>query len=72
MHYGKARTTLKDSTRMSPYLLVYGKEVKMLISLELNALISVVNTEDTKDSSPIQRRIDQLLKLEEERSKALN
>jgi hypothetical protein len=45
---------------------------KKLISLKLNALISVVNTEDTEDSSPIQRRINQLLKLEEERSKALN
>jgi hypothetical protein len=44
----------------------------MSISLELNALISVVNTEDTEDSSPIQRRINQLLKLEEERRKALN
>jgi hypothetical protein len=57
---------------MSPYLLVYGKEAKMSISLELNALIYVVNIEDTEDSSPIQRRINQLLKLEEERRKALN
>jgi hypothetical protein len=40
-------TTLKDSTMMFSYLLVYGKEDKILISLELNALISVVNTEDT-------------------------
>jgi len=60
------KTTPKDSTKMSPYLLVYGKEEKMLIRLELNAFISVVNTEDTKDSSPIERRINQLLKLEGE------
>jgi hypothetical protein len=53
-----SRATPKDSTRMSPYLLVYGKEVKMPIILELNALIFVVNIEDTKDSSPIQRRIN--------------
>jgi hypothetical protein len=46
-------TTLNDSTEMSPYLLVYGKEENFLISLELNALISVVNIEDTKDNSPI-------------------
>jgi hypothetical protein len=44
----ESRTTPKDSTGMSLYLLVYGKEEKMSISLELNALISVVNTEDTK------------------------
>jgi hypothetical protein len=67
-----SRTTLKDSTCMSPYLLVYGKEVKIPISLDFNALISMVNIEDTKESSPIQRRINQLLKLEEERSKALD
>jgi transposase InsO family protein len=40
----ESRMTPKDSIRMSPYLLVYGKEEKMSISLELNALISVVNT----------------------------
>jgi hypothetical protein len=60
------RTTLKDRTWMYPYLLVYGKEAKMPISLELNALIYVINTDDTEDNSPIQKRINQLLKLEEE------
>jgi hypothetical protein len=48
---------MKDSTRMSPYLLVYGKEEKMSISLKVNALIFVVNNEYTKDSSSIDRRI---------------
>ena len=38
---------------MYPYLLVYWKEEKISINLELNALIFVVNTEDTKDTSPI-------------------
>jgi hypothetical protein len=51
---------------MPPYILVYGKEEKMSINLELNALIYVVNIEDTKDTSPIQKMINQLLKLEEE------
>jgi hypothetical protein len=46
--------------------MVYGKEEKMLINLELNALTFVVTTNDTEESSPIQRRINQLLKLEEE------
>jgi transposase InsO family protein len=47
-------TNLKDSTRMYPYILVYGKEAKMSINLELNALIYVFNVEDTKDNSSIQ------------------
>jgi len=67
-----SRTTPKNNTRMSPYLMVYGKEAKISISLELNALISMVNTEDIEDNSSIQRRINQLLKLEEERRKAPN
>jgi hypothetical protein len=66
------RTTPKYNTKMSLYTLVYGKEEKMPIRLELNAFTFVVNIEDTKDNSPIQRRINQLLKLEEERSKSLN
>jgi hypothetical protein len=56
---------------MSPDTLVYGKEAKMPISLELNSLNFMVNIEGTKDISLIQRRINQLLKLEEERRKAL-
>ena len=68
----ESRMSPKDNTGMSPYTLVYGKEAKMPISLELNALTFVVNTEDTEESSLIQRRINWLLKLEEERSKALN
>jgi hypothetical protein len=67
-----SRMTLKDNTGTSPYTLVYGKEAKMPISLELNALNFMVNTEDAKDSSCIQRKINQWLKLEEEQSKSLN
>jgi hypothetical protein len=44
----------------------------MQISLEINALISVVNTKYIEDSSSIQRRINKLLKLEEEQCKAPN
>jgi hypothetical protein len=51
---------------MPLYTLVYGKEAKMPIILELNALTFVVNTKDAEDRSPMQRRINQLLKLEEE------
>jgi hypothetical protein len=39
-----SRMTLKDSTGMSMYMLVYGKEEKIPISLELNALTYAVNT----------------------------
>jgi hypothetical protein len=67
-----SRTTPKDNIVMSPYTLVHGKETKIPIILELNSLTFTVNTEDAEDNSPIQRRINQLLKLEEERSKALN
>jgi hypothetical protein len=61
-----SKTTPKDSIGMSPYTLVYGKEAKMPIILKLNALNFVVNKEEIEDSSPIQRRINQLLKLKEE------
>jgi hypothetical protein len=42
-----SKMTPKNITGMSPYTLVYGKEVKLPISLELNALDSVVNIEYT-------------------------
>jgi hypothetical protein len=45
-----SKMTLKDSTGMSLYMLVYGKEEKMPISLELNALTCVVNTEDAVET----------------------
>jgi hypothetical protein len=67
-----SRRIPKDNNGMSPYTLVYGKEEKLPINLELNALTSMVNTEDAEDNSPIQRRINQLLKLEEEISKSMN
>jgi hypothetical protein len=58
--------TPKDNTEISLYTLVYGKEEKIPISLELNDLTFAINTEDAKDNSPIQRRINQLLKLKKE------
>ena len=54
----ESRTTPKENTGISPYTLVYGKEAKIPISLELNALTFVANTKDTKESSPIQTRIN--------------
>jgi hypothetical protein len=49
-----SKMTLKDSTGMSLYILVYGKEEKILISLKLNALTYAINTEDAEDSTPTQ------------------
>jgi hypothetical protein len=66
------RMTPKDNTRMSPNTLVYGKEEKILINLELNSLTFVINTKSVEYFSPIQQRVNQLLKLEEERSQAMN
>jgi hypothetical protein len=66
-----SRLTPKDSTGLSPYTLVYGKEAKMPIHLELNALSYVVNSEDTKEISPLQRRYNQLMHMEEQRNEAL-
>jgi hypothetical protein len=47
-----SRLTPKYSTRFSPYTLLYGKEEKMLIHLELNALTYIVNIEYFKQSHP--------------------
>jgi hypothetical protein len=66
------KMTLKDSIGMSPCMLVYGKEEKIPINLELNALDYVVNIEDIEDITHMQNRLNQLLILEEERSEALH
>jgi hypothetical protein len=60
------RMKLKDSIGMSLYVLVYGKEEKFPIILELNALNYAINTEDAEYSTHMQKRLNQLLKLEEE------
>jgi hypothetical protein len=54
----------------TPPLSVVG--VSNTINLKINTLISVVNTKDTEDTSPTQKSINQFLKMEEERGKALN
>jgi hypothetical protein len=52
--------------------IVLWERSKMPIILELNALNFVVNTKGVEEFSPIQERVNQLLKLEEERSKYMN
>jgi hypothetical protein len=51
---------------LSPKTLVYGKEEKMSIHLELNALSHAVNSEDIKEISTLQRRYNQLMHIEEQ------
>jgi DNA helicase HerA-like ATPase len=48
------RMTPKDTNGMSLYKLVYGKEAKIPISLELNALNFVFNTEEVEYFSLMQ------------------
>jgi hypothetical protein len=55
----ESRTTPKDSFEMNLYLLFYGKEANMPINLEINTLISMVNTEHMEDTSPTQKRINE-------------
>jgi hypothetical protein len=45
----ESRLTPKDNTGTSPYSLVYGKEARMPINLEINALTYVVNIEDLEE-----------------------
>jgi hypothetical protein len=47
-----SRLTPKDSIGTSPYNLVYGKEARIPISLEINALAYTINIEDLEEVSP--------------------
>ena len=58
--------TPNDSTEISPYTLVYGKEARIPINIELKSLTYVVNIEDVEEVSPLHRRYNQLMKLEEQ------
>jgi hypothetical protein len=65
------KISLKDSTGMSPYMLVYGKEEKIPINVELNTLTYAVKMEYAEDITPLQKILNQFLRLEEERSESL-
>jgi hypothetical protein len=52
----ESHLTPKDSTRHSPYTLVYGKEVRLPLHLELNALVLSINNEDTKKNCHLCRK----------------
>jgi hypothetical protein len=51
--------------------LLYGKEDKISIHLDLNAMTYIANIEDLEEVSPFQRRYDQLMQLEEQINEAL-
>jgi hypothetical protein len=61
-----SRLTPKGSIGTSPYNLVYGKEARMTINLEINALAYTVNIEDLEEVSPLQKRYNQLIRLDEQ------
>ena len=64
------RITPKRSTSMSPYMLVYGKEARLLVLVELPALDFIYQL-DMLDEEPMTARLAQLNELEEKRRDAL-
>jgi hypothetical protein len=67
----ESHLTPKDSTRHSPYTLVYGREAILPLHLELNALALTRNNEDVEEQSPMQKIYHELLQLEEQREQAI-
>ena len=65
------RITPKSALGNSPYFLVYGKEVVLPANLTIPSLLLAQSLQEN-DSSPLQQRIDSLLKLKEDREKAKN
>jgi hypothetical protein len=65
------RITPKNSTRHSPFSLVYGKDARLPVHLELNALAISTRIEDEEGTTPMQSRFYQLMQLEEQREQAL-
>lgn len=55
---------------MSPYMLVYGKEARLLVSVELPTLDFMYQL-DMLDEEPMTARLNQLNELEEKRRDAL-
>ena len=64
--------TPKVSFGNSPYCVVYGKESVLPPNLLLPSLHIAQSCSQDADSSPLQDRIDTLLKLEEERERSRN
>jgi hypothetical protein len=55
------RLTSKGSAIWSPYTLVYGKEARMPMHLELNAVAIATKTEDIEEYSSLQALYNQLM-----------
>jgi hypothetical protein len=60
-----------NNTGHSPYTLVYGREVRLPLHLELNALVLSRNNEDAEEQSSMQKRYHKLLQLEEQREQII-
>ena len=63
--------TPKRSVGNSPYMLVYGKEARLPLSVELPALDIVRQLEMFEEQDPMSMRYAELMKLEESRDKAM-
>ena len=71
MLFGQIEITPKEALGNSPYCLVYGKEAILPANLTIPSLQLAQSIQEI-DSSPLQQRIDSLLKQEEDREKAKN
>ena len=65
------RITPKRAIRNSPFMLVYGREAKLPISLEFPSLELAHQLELSEDSAMVVRMAD-LMELEEKRSQSLH
>jgi hypothetical protein len=60
-----SRLNPKDSIRHSLYTLIYGREARLLLHVELNVLILILDVEEKEEQAPIQKRYNELLQLEQ-------
>jgi hypothetical protein len=55
------KISLKDSIGISPYTLMYRKEARMPLNMELNALTYIANVEDVEEVSPLHITYNRLM-----------
>jgi hypothetical protein len=63
--------TPKDITSHSPYTLVHGKEAILPLHLELNSLALIGSDENEEEQSPMRKRYNELLQLEDQMEQAI-
>jgi hypothetical protein len=63
--------TPKDNTGNSPHALIYGKEERIPINLELNAFTYAVNIEYVELVSPLQKKIQSIDEVRRQTSRSI-